>query len=88
MRHSIGHTSTLVARIMAVRASTFLSLASSSCASQETVAPEDSCAPGQWAPDTDNYRSWRHDCGPYGGNHFTVYSDGSSMEAKAALPKV
>jgi len=45
----------------------------------------DICPPGQWAPDTDNYRDWSHDCSPHSGTHFTVYSDGSSLEAKTTL---
>jgi hypothetical protein len=74
-----------MARILAAHASALLAFGVFSCASQETVAPEDSCAPEQWAPDTDNYRSWRHDCDPYVGSHFTVYSDGSSLAAKTTL---
>jgi hypothetical protein len=35
--------------------------------------------------DTDGYRSYRHDCENYVSEHFTVFSDGSSMQAKAAL---
>lgn len=63
-----------------------LSLLSCSDDAPEPVAPEDpTCPPGQWAPDTSNQRSYRHDCEPYAGTHFTVYSDASSLEAKQTL---
>jgi hypothetical protein len=74
--------------MLAVHVSALISLLCSACGSEQTIAPVGSCPPGQWAPDTDNYRSWRHDCEPYAGVHFTVYSDGSGVEAKAALAEL
>jgi hypothetical protein len=50
-----------------------------------TAPAQTRCPPGQWATDTDNYRAWWHDCSPFGGTHFTVYSDGSSLQAKTTL---
>jgi hypothetical protein len=35
--------------------------------------------------DTDNYRAFRHDCEPYPGLHFTVFSDGASQTSKVTL---
>lgn len=43
------------------------------------------CEPGQWASDSGGKYSYRHDCDPYYSEHFTVYSDGSSTEAKKIL---
>ena len=43
------------------------------------------CPPGQWAPDTGNYRVYRHDCEPYTEGHFTIFSDGASQASKATL---
>jgi hypothetical protein len=62
---------------------TFLPL--TACA--DSIAPpvDGDCLPGQWAADTDGYRAWHHDCHPFIGRHFTVYSDGSSMQAKRTL---
>jgi hypothetical protein len=74
------------------RASLFLAalpLLVASCGPNDPTAPgsngRDACPAGQWAVDTDGYRSYRHDCAPYVSEHFTVFSDGSSMEAKAEL---
>lgn len=46
------------------------------------------CPPGQWAIDTSNYYAYRHDCDPFESTHFTVYSDGSSPEAKRMLAEM
>jgi len=40
---------------------------------------------GEWAADSGGTRLWGHDCNPLQGPHFTVYSDGSSADAKATL---
>lgn len=54
--------------------------------SGSTTSPEnESCPPGQWAPDTGGYRAYRHDCEPYTEGHFTIYSDAASRTSKAAL---
>ena len=50
-----------------------------------TSSPNTRCAPGQWAVDTGYARAWGHDCNPLPGPHFTIYSDGSSADAKAML---
>jgi hypothetical protein len=43
------------------------------------------CEAGQWAADTGGAYAYRHDCEPLFGEHFTIYSDGSSNEAKQIL---
>ena len=59
------------------------------CQTQEEVADSDTACPAeQWAIDTSNYYAYRHDCSPYQSVHFTVYSDGSSMEAKQQLAEI
>ena len=56
------------------------------CESGNPISPEDeTCPPGQWAVDTDNYRTYRHDCEPYSEGHFTIYSDAADHTSKAAL---
>jgi len=76
-------------RVGAFLFSAALALLVPSCGSDNPAAPEpegiDACPAGQWAEDTDGYRSYRHDCETYSSDHFTVYSDGSSAEAKATL---
>lgn len=65
---------------------TLLVLPTFSCDSgNPTSSEDDSCPPGQWAPDTGNYRAYRHDCEPFTEGHFTVYSDGASQTSKATL---
>jgi hypothetical protein len=57
-----------------------------SCQSVEEATDSDTACPaGQWAIDTANYYAYRHDCSPYHSTHFTVYSDGGSLEAKQQL---
>lgn len=57
--------------------------------SLEEVWDENSrCPAGQWGIDTSNYYAYRHDCLPYQSAHFTVYSDGSSWEAKQQLAEI
>ena len=46
---------------------------------------QDECPAGQWAEDTSDWYAYSHDCNPYEGQHFTVYSDGSSRAAKLQL---
>lgn len=46
------------------------------------------CPPGQWEADSYGNRAWRHDCEPYLSDHFTIYSDGSSTEAKDTLARL
>jgi hypothetical protein len=54
--------------------------------SENPTAPNDTtCPPGQWAPDTGNYRAYRHDCEPYTAGHFTIFSDGATQASKATL---
>jgi hypothetical protein len=81
--------SRLRARALAFHIFAVLSSLLSACSSDEPAAPRpndvDECPAGQWAPDSDGVRAWRHDCEPYVSDHFTVYSDGSSNEAKAVL---
>jgi hypothetical protein len=62
-----------------------------SCDSEGPTGPEpgsDDCPAGQWEADSYGNRAWRHDCQPYVSNHFTVYSDGSSTEAKDTLARL
>ncbi len=54
----------------------------------EIDGDETKCPAGQWADDTDGYYAYTHDCNPYEGNHFTVYSDGSSQESKQLLAEL
>ena len=54
-------------------------------AESPTSPNDDSCPPGQWAPDTGNYRAYRHDCEPFTEGHFTIYSDAASQASKATL---
>jgi hypothetical protein len=68
--------------------STILALFCCSCGSDQSVDPDELCPAAQWAVDTGRYRTWRHDCEPYVGDHFTVYSDASSTEAKATLATI
>ena len=57
-----------------------------SCDAEDPTSPEDdSCPAGQWAPDTGNYRVFRHDCDPFSDGHFTIYSDGATQSSKATL---
>ncbi len=46
------------------------------------------CPAGKWAYDSYGVRDWPHDCEPWIGTHFTVYSDASSQEARVALADV
>jgi len=46
------------------------------------------CPAGQWDNDTGGSYAYSHDCDPYHGIHFTVYSDGSSTEAKQQLAEL
>lgn len=64
----------------------FLALPGCRGDSGDPASPDDnSCPPGQWAIDTGNYRAYRHDCEPFRGDHFTVYSDAASQASKATL---
>lgn len=69
----------------------FLAIASvifllSSCTTSEEELNENyRCPAGQWSIDTSGYYAYRHDCSPFQSTHFTVYSDGSSLEAKQQL---
>lgn len=50
------------------------------------VAPDSGeCPAGQWNEDTSGWYAYSHDCRPYDGDHFTIYSDGSSLSAKQQL---
>jgi len=65
---------------------TLLVLPILSCDAENPASPEsDSCPPGQWAPDTGNYRIYRHDCDPHTEGHFTIYSDAASQTSKVTL---
>ena len=65
---------------------TLLALPTLSCDSKDPTSPDGtSCPPGQWAPDTGNYRVYRHDCDPFTEGHFTIYSDGATQSSKATL---
>jgi len=55
------------------------------CSDDSTSPGEESCPPGQWAPDTGNYRVYRHDCDPYTEGHFTIYSDAANQTSKTTL---
>ena len=43
------------------------------------------CPAGQWYNDTGGNYPYDHDCHPFAGEHFTIYSDGSSGRAKQQL---
>jgi len=43
------------------------------------------CGAEQWGEDTGGWYAYTHDCHPYQGEHFTVYSDGSSQAAREQL---
>jgi hypothetical protein len=47
--------------------------------------PPEVCRAEQWDADTGGWYAYTHDCHPYQGEHFTVYSDGSSRTAKEQL---
>jgi hypothetical protein len=46
------------------------------------------CSAGQWGEDTGGGYAYAHDCNPYVGAHFSVFSDGSSREAKQQLAQL
>jgi len=46
------------------------------------------CPPEQWDIDTRGIYPYTHDCHPFAGEHFTIYSDGSSDEAKQQLAEM
>lgn len=46
------------------------------------------CPAEQWDADTGGYYAYTHDCYPYVGEHFTIYSDGSSDQAKQQLAEL
>jgi hypothetical protein len=63
----------------------------SGCGSDATSPVEgdnDECPAGQWDEDTGGWYAYSHDCRPYTGDHFTIYSDGSSLEAKRFLAQI
>ena len=63
-----------------------LILSACSDENENPISPNDAtCPAGQWAPDTGNYRAYRHDCEPYTHGHFTIFSDGASQESKSTL---
>ena len=67
----------------------FLASIQWSCQSAEEATDSDTACPAeQWAIDTANYYAYRHDCDPFHSAHFTVYSDGSSLEAKRQLAEI
>lgn len=68
-----------------------LPLLINSCDTESPAGPEpggDDCPPGQWEVDSYGYRAWRHDCELYISEHFAVYSDGSSPDAKDSLARL
>ena len=46
------------------------------------------CPAEQWDADTGGYYAYTHDCRPFTGVHFTIYSDGSSGLAKERLAEL
>jgi len=48
----------------------------------------DLCPAEQWDFDTSGEYAYNHDCYTYVSEHFTVYSDGSSMESKQQLSEI
>jgi len=46
------------------------------------------CPAGQWYNDTGGNYPYEHDCHPFAGEHFTIYSDGSSGRAKQQLAEL
>ncbi|MFC2083594.1 hypothetical protein ACFLS9_00910 [Bacteroidota bacterium] len=63
----------------------------SACSSENNKPSEpgnDECPAEQWDYDTGGYYAYSHDCNPYIGDHFTVFSDGSSVNAKRQLAEM
>jgi hypothetical protein len=46
------------------------------------------CEAERWDEDTSGYYAYTHDCEPFAGEHFTIYSDGSSQAAKEQLAEL
>jgi hypothetical protein len=46
------------------------------------------CPAEQWGVDTSGWYAYPHDCDPYRSGHFTIYSDGSSRDAKQQLAEL
>ena len=70
----------------------FISLFYLSSCSSEKENPidheDDECPDEQWDFDTSGGYAYMHDCNPYASDHFTVYSDGSSLESKRQLAEI
>lgn len=62
-----------------------LSLACGSENGNPVESDVNECQAEQWDIDTGGAYAYSHDCRPFVGNHFTVYSDGSSTAAKSFL---
>jgi hypothetical protein len=63
----------------------------SSCSSEKenpVAHKDDECPAEQWDFDTSGGNAYIHDCNPYESDHFTVYSDGSSLESKRQLAEI
>lgn len=61
------------------------------CDSENPNPPDhedDLCAAEQWDFDSSGEHAYNHDCHTYVTEHFTVYSDGSSMESKQQLAEI
>jgi hypothetical protein len=64
------------------------SVLSPACHSEKTNPAgidDENCPAGQWSADTGGGYAYTHDCHPYYGVHFSIYSDGSSWDAKQQL---
>ena len=58
------------------------------CSTDPVDHEDDECPAEQWDFDTSGWYDHIHDCNPYASDHFTVYSDGSSLESKRQLAEI
>jgi len=66
----------------------FLTATLVGCSGDAVGPPAPTCPAGQWAADTHNYRTFKHDCDPFSSTHFTVFSDGADQASKAMLADI
>lgn len=78
----------LVAALAAVLLLLFSCDKESNPTSSWPYPPPEICPAEQWDDDTGGYYAYTHDCHPFQGEHFTVYSDGSSKQAKRQLAEL
>jgi len=91
-RRSGGSFSALVTPVFLLFVILFTALLLPSCDGKKSnptsawpYPPPEICPAEQWDEDTSGWYAYTHDCDPYQGEHFTVYSDGSSDQAMEQL---